>query len=70
MKAPRLHSVAAWTRDEMPPHEHDPGMLVALTYGAVPNLLLWTGCEHQLALSLKWDYVPLSIRREAEKRSP
>lgn len=48
-------------------HEHEPEMLAALTYGAAPNLLLWTGAGHQLALSLKWDYVPVSIRREPER---
>ena len=50
------------------PHAHDPAELAALTHGLAPNLLLWTGRGHQLALSLKWDYVPVTIRRDAEKR--
>ena len=50
------------------PHAHDPAELAALTHGLAPNLLVWTGRGHQIALSLKWDYVPVTIRREAEKR--
>ena len=50
------------------PHVDDPAELAALTHDLAPNLLLWTGRGHQLALCIKWDYVPIAIRRDAEKR--
>jgi len=41
---------------ETTPHHHDPAEWLALTHGQTPNLLVWTGDQHQAVLSLKWDY--------------
>jgi hypothetical protein len=48
--------------------ELDAKQLEEIAAGAIPNLVLWNGRVHQLALSFKHDYLPFYIRREAEGR--